>query len=156
MGTSTESNQHRCPPIVQTGGFTVDDFTVDHAAGTATCPNGLTHPISHTEWAKFGTACANCQLQARCTRNRQGKQLKGGAHDADNEPPAALPVTRTGWRDYRQHRPMIERTIAWLTRGNRRLRYRGITKNDHRLHHRAAALNLRRLVNLSLTHDGAA
>jgi len=40
---------------------------------------------------------------------------------------------------------MVERTIAWLTRGNRRLRYRGVTKNDHWLHHRAAALNLRRL-----------
>ncbi len=36
---------------------------------------------------------------------------------------------------------MIERTIAWPTRGNRRLRYRGAIKNDHWLHHRAAALN---------------
>ena len=36
--------------------------------------------------------------------------------------------------EYRQHRPMVERTIAWLTRGNRRVRYRGVTKNDHWLH----------------------
>ena len=43
-------------------------------------------------------------------------------------------------------RPMVERTFAWLTRGNRRLRYRGVGKNDHWLHHRAAALNLGRLV----------
>ena len=49
---------------------------------------------------------------------------------------------------------MIERTIAWLTRGNRRLRYRGIVKNDQWLHHRAAALNLRRLVTLGLDHTG--
>jgi hypothetical protein len=48
--------------------------------------------------------------------------------------------------EYGQHRPMVERTVAWLTRGNRRLRYRGIMKNDHWLHHRAAALNLRRLI----------
>ena len=51
---------------------------------------------------------------------------------------------------------MIERTIAWLTHGNRRLRYRGVIKNDRGLHHRAAALNLRRLVNLGLGYDGTA
>ena len=45
-------------------------------------------------------------------------------------------------------------TISWLTRGNRRLRYRGTIKNDHRLRHRAAALNLRRLINLGLAHNG--
>jgi Transposase DDE domain len=58
--------------------------------------------------------------------------------------------------EYRQRRPMVERTIAWLTRGNRRLRYRGVTKNDHWLHHRAAALNLRRLITLGLAYDGTA
>ena len=46
---------------------------------------------------------------------------------------------------------MVERSIAWLTRGNRKLRYRGVTKNDAWLHHRIAALNLRRLLNLGLT-----
>ena len=40
------------------GGFTIDDFTVDHAARSATCPNGLTRPISRTGFATFGTACA--------------------------------------------------------------------------------------------------
>ena len=49
---------------------------------------------------------------------------------------------------------MIERTIAWLTRGNRRLRCRGTSKNDHWLHHRAAALNRRRLITLGLAHTG--
>ena len=43
---------------------------------------------------------------------------------------------------------MVERSIAWLVRGNRRLRYHGITRNNHWLHHRAAALNLRRLITL--------
>ena len=49
---------------------------------------------------------------------------------------------------------MVERTIAWLSRGNRKLRYRGVAKNDHWLHHRTAALNLRRLITLGLTHTG--
>jgi hypothetical protein len=55
------------------GGFTVDDFTVDPAAGTATCPNGLTRTISRTGVATFGAACPNCPLRARCTRSRTGK-----------------------------------------------------------------------------------
>ena len=49
---------------------------------------------------------------------------------------------------------MVERCIAWLTaNANRRVRYLGIAKNDHWLHHRAAALNLRRLLALGLTTD---
>ena len=52
---------------------------------------------------------------------------------------------------YRQHRPMVERSIAWLVRGNRKLRYRGTATNDRWLHHRAAALNLRRLITMGLT-----
>ena len=138
------------------GGFTVDDFTVDHAAGTATCPNGLTRKITRTGVATFGTACTGCPLRARCTRSRTGKSLKVGPHDARQR--AARQAARDPhWLvEYRQHRPMVERTIAWLTRGNRRLRYRGVTKNDHWLHHRAGALNLRRLINLGLTYDGTA
>jgi IS5 family transposase len=52
---------------------------------------------------------------------------------------------------YRQHRPMVERSIAWLVRGARRVPYRGIEKNNNWLHHRAAALNLRRLLAMGLT-----
>ena len=136
------------------GGFTVDDFTVDHAAGTATCPNGLTRTIARAGFAVFGAACADCPLRARCTRSRKGKRLKVGPHDA-RQRSARQAARDPDWlAEYRQHRPMVERTIAWLTRGNRRLRYRGVVKNDHWLHHRAAALNLRRLINLGLGHDG--
>jgi hypothetical protein len=41
---------------------------------------------------------------------------------------------------------MVERSIAWITRGNRRLRYRGVTNNDLWLHHRVAAVNLKRMI----------
>jgi IS5 family transposase len=138
------------------GGFSVDDFSVDHPAGTATCPNGLTRKISRTGYATFGAACAGCPLRARCTRSRDGKSLKIRPHDALQR--AARRAARDpDWlAEYRQHRPMVERSIAWLTRGNRRVRYRGVAKNDHWLHHRAAALNLRRLVRLGLGHDGVA
>ena len=44
-----------------------------------------------------------------------------------------------------------QRPIAWLTRGNRKLRYRGTASNDQWLHHRVAALNLRRMIAMGLT-----
>jgi hypothetical protein len=50
---------------------------------------------------------------------------------------------------------MVERSIAWLTWGNRRVPHRGVVKNNTWLHHRVAAFNLRRLLALGLTHhDG--
>jgi IS5 family transposase len=50
---------------------------------------------------------------------------------------------------------MVERTIAWLVRrGHRRVRYRGIARNQIWLAHRVAAVNLTRLLNLGLAHNG--
>jgi hypothetical protein len=48
---------------------------------------------------------------------------------------------------------MVERSIAWLVKGNRQVPYRGVTKNNTWLHHRVAGLNLRRLLALGLTFD---
>ncbi|MFB9197019.1 transposase [Actinomadura verrucosospora] len=54
--------------------------------------------------------------------------------------------------DYRRWRPPVEHAVAWLVHhGTRRLRHRGTIKADAWLHTRAAALNLRRLINLGLT-----
>jgi len=64
------------------GGFTVDEFTVDHAAGTATCPAGVTKTISRSGYATFKAACTDCPLRQRCTRSRTGKSLKIRPHDA--------------------------------------------------------------------------
>ncbi len=53
--------------------------------------------------------------------------------------------------DYRRWRPPVERAVAWLVAGsNRRLRYRGTIANNTWIHTRAAALNLRTLINLGL------
>ncbi len=56
---------------------------------------------------------------------------------------------------YRRWHPMVERSIAWLVAdGNRRVRFRGVERNRQGLSLRIAAINLRRLVNLGLHHDG--
>jgi hypothetical protein len=134
------------------GGFTIADFTVDEAAGTATCPNGLARPISRTRQVTFGAACRGCPLRARCTTSATGRTLTLHEHDALQR------VHRARWSAdphlraaYRQHRPMVERSLAWLTRGHRTVPYRGVAKNDAWWHLRVAAINLRRLLALGLT-----
>jgi hypothetical protein len=63
--------------------------------------------------------------------------------------------TETFQIPYRQWRPMVERSIAWLVaHGNRRVRFRGVEKNQIGLSLRLEAINLRRMVNLGLDHDG--
>src|SRR3954451_21229231 len=113
------------------GGFTIDDFTVDEAAGTTTCPNGVIRPITRARNVVFGVACRGCPLRARCTASATGRTLHVHEHDA------ILRAHRARWRTapdlqaaYRRHRPMVERSLAWLTRGHRRVPYRGVAKND--------------------------
>jgi IS5 family transposase len=51
---------------------------------------------------------------------------------------------------------MVERSIAWLVAGgNRRVRYRGLARNQQWLSLRVAAINLRRLVTMGLNHHSA-
>ncbi len=131
-------------------GFTLDDFTVDEHAGTVTCPNGLTAQISPARNVTFGARCRGCPLAARCTTSASGRSLTLHPHHALQRAHRARARDPEFVADYRQHRPMVERSIAWLTRGARRLRYRGRAANDQWLHTRVAALNLRRLLLLGL------
>jgi hypothetical protein len=133
------------------GGFTADDFTIDEAAGTATCPNGVTRPISRTRAVTFGAACRGCPLRQRCTTAAKGRTLHLHPHDALQRAHRARAADPDFRATYRRHRPMVERSLAWLTRGNRRVPYRGIAQNDAWLHLRVAAIDLRRLLNLGLT-----
>jgi IS5 family transposase len=136
------------------GGFTIDDFTVDHRGRRVSCPAGVARTISARGNATFGAACRGCELRAQCTTSIDGRNLKIGPHDALQRK-ARKQARKPRWlNEYRQNRPMVERTIAWLTRGNRKVRYRGVARNDHWLHHRAAALNLRRLITMGVTHTG--
>ncbi len=139
------------------GGFTADVFAVDHTAGTVTCPNGTTRTINPSGTARFGAACRGCPLRAQCTAARKGRDIHVSEHEQLMRAARRQAETDAFQQPYRQHRPMVERSIAWLVRGgNRKVRYRGITNNDLWLHHRLAGLNLRRLLNLGLyQHHGA-
>jgi hypothetical protein len=140
------------------GGFTVDDFTVDEHAGTVTCPNGNTRPISATRIATFGALCRNCPLRKRCTTSKTGRKIV--LHQRDS----LLRQARRDWTNnpdlrerYRHHRPNVERVISQIaSRGGRRLklRYRGTERNHAWLKRRTAALNLRNLINQGLDFSG--
>jgi hypothetical protein len=142
------------------GGFTVDDFTYDphgaDGAGTLTCPAGHTRTLSAKRRVTFGKICRGCPLIERCTRNKGGKSTVVHEHDLLHREHRQRATEPAFQATYRRHRPMVERSIAWLVRGNRRVRYRGVAKNDIWLHHRAAAVNLRRLLALGLTYDNGA
>jgi IS5 family transposase len=138
------------------GGFDRDDFVFDDDARTVTCPAGVTVALSTKGNASFGANCNGCALRSRCTTSRDGLHVTVTAHDAE------LRAARRQWRDgdgledYRRWRPMVERSLAWLVAdGHRRARYRGVARNQLGLSLRVAALNLRRLVNLGLVHDGS-
>jgi hypothetical protein len=139
-------------------GFTIDDFTIDDQAATVTCPAGHTVTLGRPQadgnrQAQFKARCRTCPLRERCTTSKTGRVLSvhpqhvllAAARRAAEDP---------AWQqEYRRWRPPVERAIAWLVaHGNRRVPYRGVLKNDTWLHHRAAALNLRRLINLGLNH----
>lgn len=135
--------------------FDRDDFSIDYLARTVTCPNGITTHITDQGTATFKARCRGCPVRARCTTAADGRSFHVGEHDK------LLATNRERWRTdpdlitrYRQHRPMVERTIAWLVaNGHRRVRYIGVEANRLGLSLRAAALNLRRLINLGLDHN---
>jgi len=138
------------------GGFTVDDFAYDHDAGTLTCPGGVTRSLSPKRTVTFGVACRGCPLRARCTASAGGRTVNVHEHERLQRE-HRVRAQDPGFQDtYRTHRPMVERSIAWLVRGNRRVPYRGVAKNNAWLHHRIAVLNLRRLLALGLTHHNGA
>ena len=145
------------PPLIP-GGFSTDEFTIDHAAGTATCPAQVTRPVTGSGRVYFGAACRRCPLRPRCTTSKTGRNLHLTGHDQ------LLRAARRAWaedkalrRDYKATRPHVERTVAQVatSRGRRlRLRYRGTAKNRAWLKNRTAAVNLVTLLRHGLTRAG--
>lgn len=139
------------------GGFGRTAFTIDTGQRTVTCPAEHTVAITASGTAAFGDRCASCPLRARCTTAAAGRTITVDEFEDDRT------ANKVRWADpkvkasYRQHRPMVERSIAWVARGRaRRVPYRGVAANHQWLTTRVAAVNLQRLVTMGLTRrDGA-
>ena len=144
------------PPPLRTaipGGYSIDDFTIDTTARTVTCPENITVAITASGRANFGAHCTGCPVRYRCTTAGRGRAITVHPHHDLLAAARTNATTDAFDKIYRRHRPMIERTIAWLVRGtNRRLRYRGTERNQLWWSLRCAAINLGRLTNLGLNH----
>ena len=68
----------KVPPVRNTNGYSKDQFSIDLAAGTVTCPANHTVAIRdgrRHRSAHFGQLCRSCPLQAACTTARRGPDL---------------------------------------------------------------------------------
>lgn len=139
------------------GGYVLDDFDYDQENGTLECPNGVVRKISAKGNVNFGAACNGCPLRDICTKAKKGRKVVITEHHGRQRAHRVAAKDTEFQNDYRQYRPLIERSVAWLVAGNnRRLRYRGTIKNNAWLQTRLAGLNLRRLLKLGLTDQNGA
>ena len=142
------------------GHFTKDDFTVDLAAATVTCPAGRVARFTRHGagfQARFRSACATCPLAERCTTSASGRRIEIGPHEALLTAGRAASRDPVWLADYRATRPKVERKLAHLVRrrhGGRRARVRGRQKVGADFSLLAAALNLARLAVLRVSGSG--
>ena len=125
--------------------FTKDDFTLDFAHGTVTCPGGQTVPMVTGKDAQFpASACDGCPQRAQCTTARigQGRSL----HIREDEPfqhkLRAKIKTKRGRASLRK-RTAVEHAISHhIAHQGRRARYKGLRKNQFDGRRHAAVSNL--------------
>ena len=145
------------------GRFTKDDFAIDLAAGTVTCPAGPDR-AAHAPRAPGSQARFRLGLR-RLPARRAGAPTSAGRAQRSRSAPTRR-CSRAGraasrdpaWRaDYRATRPKVERKLAHLMRrrhGGRRARVRGRLKVGADFALLAAAVNLARLAVLGVTGSG--
>jgi hypothetical protein len=141
--------------------FTKDEFVIDVAARTVTCPNQVT--VSYELQAngrgvaRFKAACSGCPLRPQCTASCHGRAVDVGRYEAH------LAAGRqrqkdVGWKErYRATRPKVERKLAHLMRrrhGGRRARVRGKWRVAQDFFWLGAAVNLARLAVLGARSTG--
>ena len=147
----------KVPPVRNANGYSNDQFSIDLAAGTVTCPAHHTVAISsgrHRQ-ASFGALCQSCPLRAACTKARRGRLIGIHPHEAALQHAKARQKDPAWQQDYRANRPVVERKISHFTRrpwGARQARCRGHKRILTDILTRASAINLARLATLGLHH----
>jgi hypothetical protein len=152
--------------VAPRGHFTKDQFQIDLASGTITCPAQRTVPIlysadprnRHHGQASFGPACTTCPLRGQCTSAAAGRTITITAYEHQLAAARARQADPDLAADYRATRPKVERKLAHLVRrrhGGRRVRVRGLAKVTADFNLLAAAVNLARLGVLGLHWTGS-
>jgi transposase len=148
----------KVPPVRNANGYSKDQFTIDPAAGTVTCPARHTVAIRRRRrggTARFGDLCAGCPLRTDCTTARSGRIITIHPHETTLQQAKARQRDPAWQHAYRTHRPVVERKISHFTRrrwGGRSARCRGQARILTDVLTRAGAINLARLAVLGLHH----
>lgn len=148
----------KVPPVRNAKGYSKDQFSIDLAAGTVTCPAKHTVAIGdgrRQRLARFGALCGSCPLSSACTKARPGRVISIHPHEAALQHAKARQKDPDWRQDYRTYRPVVERKIGHFTRrpwGGRNARCRGKKRILTDILTRAGALNLARLATLGLHH----
>jgi Transposase DDE domain len=151
----------KVPPVRNANGYSKDQFNIDLAAGTVTCPAQRTVAIRkglRYRVARFGVLCNSCPLRAQCTTSRRGRAISIHPQEAALQHAKARQKDPSWQQDYRTYRPIVERKISHFTRrpwGGRKARCRGQKRILTDILTRASALNLARLATLLLHHGTA-
>jgi hypothetical protein len=162
-------NQQGFTPMVKTqlptapgGRFAKDQFRIDLAAGTVTCPARVTVAIVPVRRgggrARFGVACSVCPLRQACTSSVGGRVVAIHPHEATLAAARSRQRDPAWLADYRATRPKVERKLAHLLRrrhGGRRARVRGLVRVTQDFRLLAAAVNLARFATLGLRSTGS-
>ena len=148
----------KVPPVRNANGYSKDQFNIDLAAGTVTCPAQRTVAIRkglRYRVARFGVLCSSCPLRAQCTTSRRGRVISIHPQEAALQHAKARQKDPSWQQDYRTYRPIVERKISHFTRrpwGGRKARCRSQKRILTDILTRASALNLARLATLGLHH----
>jgi len=148
----------KVPPVRNAHGYSKDQFSIDLAAGTVTCPAHHTVAIRdgrRHRSARFGARCGSCPLRAACTKARGGRVISIHPHEAALQHAKARQKDPVWQQAYRTHRPVVERKISHFTHrpwGGRKARCRGHARILTDILTRASAINLARLATLGLHH----
>jgi hypothetical protein len=144
-------------PAAPGGRFAKDQFRIDLAAGTVSCPARVTVAIRPARRgggrAGFGVVCSVCPLRQACTSSVGGRVVAVHPHEAELAAARARQRDPAWLADYRATRPKVERKLAHLLRrrhGGRRARVRGLVRVAQDFKLLAAAVNLARFASLGL------
>ena len=125
--------------------FTKDNFTLDFAHETVTCPGGQTVPMVPGKIAQFpASACDECSKRAQCTTARigQGRSLHIRQDEPFQDKLRAKIKTKRGRASLRK-RTAVEHAISHhIAHQGRRPRYKGLRKNQFDGRRHAAVSNL--------------
>lgn len=150
---TTITLQAKVPAEAQRGElFPKSRFTLDLAAGTATCPAGKTTSEYHETAGggrvyRFGTQCEGCPLRAQCTQSKHGRTVAQHPQEALLRAARAEAATPEGRQTLRK-RTIVEHRQARLAQlGAKQARYFGRKKTEFQALMAATVANLRLIWN---------